>query len=304
MAYSFKPQPQLSLLDDQYIPTETLRSFSDAVFDYLDTHCEPKGTQLLEPEKMQTLVSFALGKEELQDNITFSSLLLGLTFLAYQVETVFNSHGPSVTRAGLLTYLRSKIMGNPVTALRDFKAYNKAMRLGSPFIRSQFPRVADLKTKELASYVQASFDKATNIACFGLASEGGGEESGEEDGYGYNHTDKYGSNDTDEYGYKYTDEYGYKDTDEYEYNDTDEYEYNDTDEYGYKDTDEHGYKDTDEEDGSEHEKVNEVDLEAMKLAYALEQKFHLAAIDLIDGPRKYVPVGVTFENPTWVLFMH
>ncbi|KAG0349786.1 hypothetical protein BGZ54_004204, partial [Gamsiella multidivaricata] len=123
---------------------------------YLDMHYEPKGSQLLEPGKMKALLSLMVPKEHLQLTLQLSALFLNADFLAFQIETVFTTHGPSVTRAGLLTFLRSEIMGNPDTAFSEFNAANQVMRLGPPFVRSQFPQVAEPRAKELAAYVQAS----------------------------------------------------------------------------------------------------------------------------------------------------
>ncbi|KAF9100522.1 hypothetical protein BGX27_000354 [Mortierella sp. AM989] len=120
---------------------------------------EPKGTQLLEPEKMKALLSFLIPKEHAQVNLQVSSLVFNATFLAFQIETVFTAHGPSVTRAGLLTYLRCEIMGDPNEAFTNFNASNQVMRLGPSFTRAQFPQVAEPKAKELTSYVQASIEK-------------------------------------------------------------------------------------------------------------------------------------------------
>ncbi|KAF9917253.1 hypothetical protein BX616_001553 [Lobosporangium transversale] len=171
MAYSFSPQPQYPLLDDQYNPTGTLRSFSDAYFNYLDTYYEPKGTQLLEPEKMNVIFSLTLPKEEVALNVQFGSVVYDPQFLAFQIETIFNAHGPSVTRAGFLAYLRSEIMSDPDTACKNFNSANQVMRLGPPFVRSQFPRVAEPRAKELMSYVQTRIDKDVQTIRGGVTSE-------------------------------------------------------------------------------------------------------------------------------------
>ena len=148
---------QLPLLDYQYNPTETLRSFSNAVFGYLDTYYEPKGTQLLEPEKMRALLVFLSLPEDAQVNRQLSSLYYNIAFLALSIQTVFTAHGPAVTPAGLLAYLRSEIMSNPDTSgFTCFELANKAMRLRPPFARSQFPPVAEPRAKELQSYIEAS----------------------------------------------------------------------------------------------------------------------------------------------------
>ena len=148
---------QLPLLDHQYNPTETLHSFSNAVFGYLDTHYEPKGTHLLEPEKMRALLVFLSLPEDAQVNRQLSSLYFNIVFLAHSIQTVFTAHGPAVTPAGLLTYLRSEIMSDPDTSgFKSFEMANKAMRLRPPFARSQFPPVAEPRAKELQSYIEAS----------------------------------------------------------------------------------------------------------------------------------------------------
>ncbi|KAK5809259.1 hypothetical protein F5H01DRAFT_323528 [Linnemannia elongata] len=152
---------QLPLLDNQYNPTEALRSFSDAVFHYLDTHYEPKGTQLLEPEKMKALLLFFSPPEDAQVNRQVSLVYFSIAFLALSIETVFTAHGPSVTPAGLLAYLRSEIMSDPEeSGFLCFKMANKAMRLKHSFTRSQFPPVAEPKAEELQAYIEASFKKA------------------------------------------------------------------------------------------------------------------------------------------------
>ncbi|KAG0216110.1 hypothetical protein BGX28_006006, partial [Mortierella sp. GBA30] len=149
-------QHQFPLLDQQYNPTETLRSFSNAAFSYLDMQYEPRGTQLLEPEKMKALLSFLVPKKDLQVCLAVSSLAFYTTFLAYRIETVFTARGPSVTRAGLLAYFCSEIMSDPEAAFTNFDAANQVMRLGPPFARSQFPQLPEPEAKELSSYVQAS----------------------------------------------------------------------------------------------------------------------------------------------------
>ncbi|KAF9557497.1 hypothetical protein EC968_007614 [Mortierella alpina] len=148
---------QLPLLDHQYNPTETLRSFSDAVFNYLDAHYEPRYTQLLEPEKMRALLVFLSIPEAVSVNRQLSSMYFNIVFLAYSVQTVFTPHGPAVTRAGLLTYLRSEIMSDPDSSgLTCFEQANRAMRLRAPFIRSQFPPVAEPRTKQMQSYIEST----------------------------------------------------------------------------------------------------------------------------------------------------
>ncbi|KAF8925196.1 hypothetical protein BGZ58_001016 [Dissophora ornata] len=157
--YQFQPQPQVHqypLLDNQYNATETLRSFSNAVFSYLDMRYEPKGTQMLEPEKMKALLSFLVPKEHVKVSLLLSSLAFSTTFLAFQIETVFTAHGPSVTRSGLVAYLRCEIMGDPDAACTNLNAANQVMRLGPAFVRSQFPQVAEPRAKELMSHVQTN----------------------------------------------------------------------------------------------------------------------------------------------------
>ncbi|KAF9144432.1 hypothetical protein BG015_000120 [Linnemannia schmuckeri] len=148
---------QLPLLDYHYNPTETLHTFSNAVFNYLDTHYEPKGTHLLEPEKMRALLVFLSLPEDVEVNRQLSSMYFNIVFLAHSVQTVFTAHGPAVTPAGLITYLRSEIMSDPDTSgFKCFEMANKAMRLRVPFSRSQFPPVAEPRAKELQSYIEAS----------------------------------------------------------------------------------------------------------------------------------------------------
>ncbi|CAO3565424.1 unnamed protein product [Mortierella alpina] len=161
MAYQYQfnpPLPQtqqhLPLLDHQNNPTDTLRSFSDAVFSYLDNYHEPKATQLLETQKMKVLISMMAPPDQLQATLQCSSLLLSVTYLAFSIETVFNTHGACLTRPGFLTFLRSEIMSDPDEAFKDFSSINKAMRLGPQFSRSQFPRVADAKAKSTSAFVK------------------------------------------------------------------------------------------------------------------------------------------------------
>ncbi|KAF9122478.1 hypothetical protein BG015_005547 [Linnemannia schmuckeri] len=149
---------QLPLLDHQYNPTETLRSFSNAVFNYLDTHYEPKGTHLLEPEKMKALLVVLSLPADVHANRQISSIYFSIAFLALSIETVFTAHGPSVTPAGLLAYLRSEIMSNPDLSFTSFESANKAMRLRPGFVRSQFLSVAEPRAKELQSYIDTSLD--------------------------------------------------------------------------------------------------------------------------------------------------
>lgn len=148
---------QLPLLDSHYNPTETLHTFSNAVFNYMDTHYEPKGTHLLEPEKMRALLVFLSLPEDAEVNRQLSSMYFNIVFLAHSVQTVFTAHGPAVTPAGLVTYLRSEIMSDPdESGFKSFEMANKAMGLRAPFIRSQFPPVAEPRAKELQSYIEAS----------------------------------------------------------------------------------------------------------------------------------------------------
>ncbi|KAF9348054.1 hypothetical protein BGX26_000493 [Mortierella sp. AD094] len=176
MAYQyFQPQRQVHqypLLDQQYNPTETLRSLTNAVFSYLDMHHEPKGTQLLEPRKMKTLLSLMVPKEDLELNLKISNLAFNATFLAYQVETVFTAHG-------LLTYLRSEIMGDPDTSFKSFNTVNQVMRLGPAFVRSQFSHVPEPRAKELLSYIHASIVETTGD--MGWTPGAGGSGSSEQE---------------------------------------------------------------------------------------------------------------------------
>ncbi|KAH7054892.1 hypothetical protein BKA57DRAFT_434519 [Linnemannia elongata] len=133
---------QPPLLDHQYNPTETLCTFSNALFRYLDTHYEPRGTQLLEPEKMKALLALLSPPEEAQVNRQVSSLYFNTVFLALSIQTVFTAHGPSVTPTGLLAYLRHEIMSDP-----DASGFSSFER---------FLQVAEPKAKELQSYIEAS----------------------------------------------------------------------------------------------------------------------------------------------------
>ncbi|KAG0293604.1 hypothetical protein BGZ96_002558 [Linnemannia gamsii] len=148
---------QSSLLDHQYNPTESLCTFSNTLFRYIDTHYEPRGTQLLEPEKMKILLAFLSPPEEVHVNRQVSSLYFNTVFLALSIQTVFTARGPSVTPTGLLAYLRHEIMSDPdASGFSSFERVNNAMRLRHPFARSEFPPVAEPKAKELQSYIEAS----------------------------------------------------------------------------------------------------------------------------------------------------
>lgn len=161
-----------SLLDSQFNPTETLKSFSSAVFSSLDMHYEPKRSQLLEPEKMKALLSFLSPQPQVAITSQISSLVFNALFLAFRVETVFTALGPSVTQAGLLVYLRSEIMSNPDSAFTSFQKCNQIMRLGPPFARSQFPAVAEPRAKELAAHLQASIGNTIKDMGWSAASAG------------------------------------------------------------------------------------------------------------------------------------
>ncbi|KAF9948282.1 hypothetical protein BGZ72_009791 [Mortierella alpina] len=123
--YQFNPPPpqtqqHLPLLDHQNNPTDTLRSFANAVFSYLDNYHQPKATQLLEPQKMNVLVAIMAPPEQIQATLQCSFLIFNATYVAFSVETVFNTHGACVTRSGFLTFLRSEIMSDPDEAFKDF----------------------------------------------------------------------------------------------------------------------------------------------------------------------------------------
>ncbi|KAK3810116.1 MAG: hypothetical protein J3Q66DRAFT_352155, partial [Benniella sp.] len=148
---------QFPLLDPYYNPTETFHAFSNAVFNHLDTHYEPRGTHLLEPEKMKALLVFLSSPEDAENNRQLSSMYYNIVFLAYSVQTVFTAHGPAVTPAGLLTYLRSEILSDPDdSGFKSFKQASEAMGLRFHFTRSQFPPVADPRAKETQSYIEAT----------------------------------------------------------------------------------------------------------------------------------------------------
>lgn len=164
----------LPLLDPQYNPTATLHSFSNAVFNYLDMYYEPRGTQLLESEKSKALLSFMTPQNLVAVSLQTHSLVLHTTYLAFGIETVFTAHGASLTRNGLLAFLRSEIMSDPNEAFTSFEKANQMMRLGPPFARSQFPQVAEPRAKELLSYVEASIAKC--VKDMGWSSAAGQEE--------------------------------------------------------------------------------------------------------------------------------
>ncbi|GJJ76145.1 hypothetical protein EMPS_08504 [Entomortierella parvispora] len=159
-----------SLLDHQHNPTETLQSFSNAVFNSLDMQYEPKGSQLLEPEKMKALLSFLTPQPLIATSVQISTLVFNALFLAFRVETIFTALGPSVTQGGLLTYLRSEIMSDPEGAFTSFQKANQIMRLGPPFVRSQFPAVPEPRAKELAAHLQASIAKTIKNMSWSAAS--------------------------------------------------------------------------------------------------------------------------------------
>ncbi|KAG0087927.1 hypothetical protein BGZ92_006836 [Podila epicladia] len=164
----------LPLLDAQYNPTETLYSFSNAVFNYLDMYYEPKRTQLLESEKSKALLSFLTPENLVALSLQTSSLVLHTTYLAYGIETVFTAHGASLTRNGLVAFLRSEILSDPNEAFAGFEKANQAMRLRPPFVRSQFPPVAEPRAKELMSFIEASISKC--VQDMGWSSAAGQEE--------------------------------------------------------------------------------------------------------------------------------
>ncbi|KAG0203397.1 hypothetical protein BGX28_004287, partial [Mortierella sp. GBA30] len=107
--YAFQPQPQPQpqsgpLLDAQNNPTRLLISFANAVFDWLDIWHAPKGSRMLEPEKMDVILALTLPNLK-----SFGYLDVNMLYLACSIETVFTASGPAVTRTGFLSYLRFEI---------------------------------------------------------------------------------------------------------------------------------------------------------------------------------------------------
>ncbi|KAF9918482.1 hypothetical protein FBU30_000171 [Linnemannia zychae] len=95
----------------------------------------------------------------------FRPILYNPYYIAFSVETSFSVNGPSVTRAGFLTYLRAMIMSDPDEAFKDFTTLSQAMQLRHQFSRSQFLRVADPKAKSIDNNIKAYILKAlTDIA--------------------------------------------------------------------------------------------------------------------------------------------
>ncbi|KAG0341547.1 hypothetical protein BG000_008726 [Podila horticola] len=148
----YSPQsqaPTAPLLDPQNNPTPLLISFADGVFNYLDHSCKPKGSGLLEQDKMAALQAFVVPHEHHINMQEFRPVLYNSYYMAFSVETSFGVDGPAVTRPGFLTYLRAMIMSDPDEAFKDFSTVNQAMQLGPQFDRSQFLRVADPKAKNI-----------------------------------------------------------------------------------------------------------------------------------------------------------
>ncbi|KAG9320550.1 hypothetical protein KVV02_000367 [Mortierella alpina] len=166
MAYQYQlnpPPPQaqqhLPLLDHQNNPTDTLRSFANAICGYLDKYHQPKATQ---PQRMKVLAVMMAPPEQIQAILQCSLLVFNASYLAFAVETVFNTHGACITRSGFLTFLRSEIVSDPDVAFKSFSSINQAMRVGPLFSRSQFSRVADLKAKRTSAFVQENVNKASS----------------------------------------------------------------------------------------------------------------------------------------------
>ncbi|KAG0210469.1 hypothetical protein BGX28_009279 [Mortierella sp. GBA30] len=171
MAYQYtfpqqpQPQPQAgSLLDSQNNPTRLLMSFSSAVFDWVDNSHAPKGSGILEPEKMDVILALTAPKLR-----SFGYLDVNIVYQAFSVETVFTASGPAVTRAGFLTYLRSEMMVDPDDALRSFNAIVTASRIGPLFARSQFLPVRDPGATKTCENIQAYFPKLLQGIQAGLA---------------------------------------------------------------------------------------------------------------------------------------
>ncbi|KAF9921323.1 hypothetical protein FBU30_008690 [Linnemannia zychae] len=151
----------MALYDNQYRPTKVMIEFTEAVFTFLDTHFEPKGTQLLEPEKMKAFIGFLTPNEQLPLVLPLASMILNVIYLAFKVETVFTSYGPAVTRAGFSVFLSSEILSDPDDAYTNFQKANQMMRIRPPFARWHFPRTAEPKAKELSSFVNTSVANIT-----------------------------------------------------------------------------------------------------------------------------------------------
>ncbi|KFH61807.1 hypothetical protein MVEG_12316 [Podila verticillata NRRL 6337] len=150
--YRLSPRPEAPtppLLDLQNNPTPLLNSFADGVFNYLDHACEPKGSRLLEQNKIAAMHSFILPHEHHVKMQEFRPVLYNSYYMAFAVETSFGDNGPAVTRLGFHTYLRAMIMSDPDEAFKNFSTLNQAMQLGHQFDRSQFLRVADPKAKNI-----------------------------------------------------------------------------------------------------------------------------------------------------------
>jgi hypothetical protein len=121
--YLFQSPPQaqpLSLLDPQNNPTSLLTSFADRVFNYLDNTYEPKGSRLLEPDKITAMQAFITPHEHHISLQQLHPLLYTMFYTAFIVETAFGVNGLSVTRAGFLTYLRAIIMTDPGRGFQGF----------------------------------------------------------------------------------------------------------------------------------------------------------------------------------------
>jgi hypothetical protein len=152
--------PAAPLLDQQNKPTPLLISFSNNVFNYLDHTCEPKGTCLLEESKIAAMQTIILPHEYHVRMKGFRPVLYNSYYIAFSIETSFSVNGPSVTRAGFLTYLRAMIMSDPDEAFKDFKTLSQKMLLGRQLSRSQFPREADPRAKNIDKMVKAYISNA------------------------------------------------------------------------------------------------------------------------------------------------
>ncbi|KAF9572216.1 hypothetical protein EC968_010154 [Mortierella alpina] len=123
---------------------------------------------------MKVLVAMMAPPEQIQVTAQCSFLILNASYLAFSVETVFNTHGACMTRPGFLTFLRSEIMSDPDEAIKDFSTVNQSMRLGPSFSRSQFPRVAEPTAKNTSAFVKENIGKALRDMAWTPSASAGG----------------------------------------------------------------------------------------------------------------------------------
>jgi len=152
--------PMPPLLDPQgNQPTYALTTFADEVFNHLDYNCEPRGSGLLEQDKMAVLQGLILPHDHHTKIEEFRPILYNSYYMAFSVETTFTGNGPALTRAGFLTFLCARIRSDPDEAFKDFGIFSQALRIGSCFERSQFPFKADAVAERISKDLRAYTSK-------------------------------------------------------------------------------------------------------------------------------------------------